>query len=452
MAQSTEGVVVDLSSGMMNAMWALLYRFVIGIARLASPLFSKGDSKLARGLEGRRHAHELLVLWGESVRDRSRPTIWVHAPSVGEGLQAQSVVRALRLLRPELQVVFTFFSPSAEALAQEFGADVATYLPWDQKSPISAALDAIHPDLVCFTKTEVWPVLVEEAVHRCIPVSIVATTVTKRSKRNRWLARTLLRPTWAKLTLVSANTDQDSKRIALLGVPGAAIRTTGDPGIDSALDRVAVADAEASYLAPFHAYSRPTLVAGSTWPSDDAVLLPALARAREAVSGLRVVIAPHEPEERGVSDLMARFRRDGWRVATLSEVESTRTARGVDVVVVERVGPLAQLYSIASVAYVGGGFHQMGLHSVLEPAASTVPVVFGPYHTNARAAGDLVTSGGAIVTKEVDELTDTLIRWFTSEEDRLGAGEAAFGYIERHQGAADRTAALLDDLLQPARP
>ena len=435
----------------MNATWALLYRFVIGIARLASPLFSTGDSKLARGLVGRRHAHELLVLWGESVRDRSRPTIWVHAPSVGEGLQAQSVVGALQLLRPELQVVFTFFSPSAESLAHEFGADVATYLPWDQKEPISAALEAIRPNLVCFTKTEVWPVLVEEAGRRGVPVSIVAATVTKRSKRNRWLARILLRTTWAKLSIVAANTEQDAKRISFLGVPRSAIRTTGDPGIDSALDRVAAADAESSYLAPFHADSRPTLVAGSTWPSDESVLLSALRGVREAVPGLRVVIAPHEPEERGVSDLMARLRGDGWRVATLAEVESTRTVRDLDVVVVERVGPLAHLYSIASVAYVGGGFHQMGLHSVLEPAASTVPVVFGPYHENARAAGDLVAAGGAIATNDVDELTGGLIRWFTSEENRLGAGEAAFGYIERHQGAAGRTAALLDDLLQPAR-
>jgi 3-deoxy-D-manno-octulosonic-acid transferase len=437
---------------MMNAMWALLYRFVIGIARLALPLFSRGDSKLARGLEGRRHALELLALWGESVRDPSRPTIWVHAPSVGEGHQAQSVVRALQLLRPELQVVFTFFSPSAESLAHAFGADVATYLPWDQKVPISAALDAIHPDLVCFTKTEVWPVLVEEAERRGVPVSIVAATVTKRSKRNRWFARTFLRPTWAKLSCVAANTEQDAKRISFLGVSRSAIRTTGDPGIDSALDRVRVADAESACLAPFHADSRPTLVAGSTWPSDESVLLSALGGVREAVPGLRVVIAPHEPEERGISDLLGRLRADGWCVATLAEVESTQTVRGVDVVVVERVGALAHLYSIASVAYVGGGFHEMGLHSVLEPAASTVPVVFGPNHENARAAGDLLTAGGAIVANDVDELTGALIRWFTSEEDRVRAGGAAFGYIERHQGAADRTAALLDDLLQPARP
>ena len=123
---------------------SLLYRFAWGVVRLAAPLLSIGDSKVARGLAGRRGAHDLLALWGETIRDRHRPVIWFHAPSVGEGLQAQAVIAELRAERPDLQVVFTFFSPSAEDLARSMEVDVAAYLPWDLKRPMNRVLDALE--------------------------------------------------------------------------------------------------------------------------------------------------------------------------------------------------------------------------------------------------------------------------------------------------------------------
>ena len=175
---------------------------------------------------------------------------------------------------------------------------------------------------------------------------------------------------------------------------------------------------------------------------------PAPRKAAVAGPGLRAIIGPQEPGPENVASLGSRLRQDGWRTATLSEVEARASVKDVDAVVIDRVGVLAHLYSIASISYVGGGFHHAGLHSVLEPAAVGTPVVFGPRHGNSRAAGDLLTANGAKIASDGVELSTLLSGWFHDDEARKRTGVRAFGYIDAHRGAADRTAVLLDELMK----
>lgn len=430
---------------------SLVYRAATLAARAASPLLSGGTSKLAQGVTGRRTAHGILRSWGEAARDPSRPTVWLHAPSIGEALQGGAVLEALREPRPDLQVAFTHFSPSAAGIGARIGADVSAYLPWDLPGPIGEALDALRPDVAVFTKTEVWPVLVEQAVGRGIPVAMVAATVPPGAGRLRWPVRGALRPSWAALGLACACSQDDAERLALLGVPPGNVHVTGDPAVDAAAARAASADSRSPVLAPFHADPRPTIVAGSTWPEDEAELLPALAELRRSVARVRLVLALHEPTGARVRALLAQLKGAGWRAGTLLEVEKRGSASDFDAVLVERVGVLAQLYTVADVAYVGGGFGRRGLHSVLEPAAAGVPVVFGPRHRRSAAAEGLLRAGGASTAADRKALYGAIARWLTEAEAREQAGEHAFVYIGTHLGAARRTAELLDPLL-PFRP
>lgn len=358
-----------------------------------------------------------------------------------------AVVEALRTARPEVQVVFTHFSPSAEALAARMPAEAVDYLPWDLPSPMRTSLDAVRPGLVVFTKTEVWPVLVADAERRGVPTALVGGSLPPGAGRARWPARLLLRPTWSRMSLVAAIDAEDARGFASLGVRPDVIHVTGDPGIDSAAARAGAADPEASYLEPFHRTTAPTVVAGSTWPADEAVLLPALRDTRGRTGAVRVVVAPHEPTPGHVEALVRRLGAGGWRPVTLSEVERSGL-EGRDAVVVDRVGVLAHLYTVATVAYVGGGFHDAGLHSVLEPAAAGVPLAFGPRHRNARAAADLVGVGGARVGTDRARLADIFSTWLLDPRQRDYAATAARGYIQRHAGAADRSARLLLSLLE----
>jgi 3-deoxy-D-manno-octulosonic-acid transferase len=429
-----------------------VYRAAWRAAAVAAPLLAGGTSKLARGLAGRRHAHGTLADWGETARDPTRPVVWLHAPSVGEALQAGAVVGALRVERPGLQIVFTHFSPSAEGMGLRIGADASAYLPWDASAPVRRALEGVRPDLLIFTKTEIWPVLVEESARRRIPVAIVAATVPPGAGRGRWPARSVLRPAWSALSLACACAEEDAARLLALGVREAVLRVTGDPAVDAAAARATAADPGSPTLAPLRTDRRPTVVAGSTWPEDEAALLPALVGVRNAVPDARVILAPHEPSAARVRDGMARLADAGWRARTLADVEASGSAEGADAIVVERVGVLAHLYTVGDVAYVGGGFGRRGLHSVLEPAAAGLPVVFGPRHERAPAAGALLAAGGARVARDRADLEDILTAWLTDAKARGGAGQRAFGYIGTHIGAAQRTGALLDPLFTSRRP
>lgn len=348
---------------------------------------------------------------------------------------------------PGLQLVFTHFSPSAEAVAGRMGADVHGYLPWDLVGPIGQALDAVRPDAVLFTKTEVWPVLASEAIARGARTGLIAATVPPDAGRMTWPARLLLRPTWGALGCACAIAEPDGDRLRSLGVPADRVTITGDPAVDSAIRRAEGAAPGARHLAPFQDETRPVVVAGSTWPTDEQVLLPALFEVKKRVPDLRVILAPHEPDTAGTRELAARFGAAGWSSRTLSVVESTGSLEGADVVLVDRVGILAHLYHVGRVAYVGGGFHDAGLHSVLEPAAARSPVVFGPRHANARAAGDLLSAGGATEVRDVDELASALQKWLVDDSAHDYAASRAFGYIDAHRGAAERTADTVVDLL-----
>lgn len=428
-----------------------LYRLALRAFRWISPVFSRGESKLAVGIRGRRAAAAKLVAWGRKERDPLRPTVWFHAPSVGEGFQARAVAEALREARPEVQVVYTYFSPSAMDFAPGMPAEFRGFLPWDIRAEVQPVLDAVRPDAMVFTKTEVWPVLTREAHDRDVPTLLVAATLPEDAGRASGPGRWLLTSTFRRLRVVAAIAEADAKRFSLLGVPRERVWVTGDPGIDSAASRLEEAPEGAPYLVPFRGWDGDfTLVAGSTWEPDEAVLLPALARARDTVPDLRAIIVPHEPGEAHVSALAERLGGDGWRVALLGEVEERGTVAGVDAVVVDRVGVLAHLYTVGSVAYVGGGFHDQGLHSVLEPAAAGVPVAFGPAHANSRAAADLLRARAAREVSSEEELAGILVGWADEPGAAREVGARARRYIDGHRGAAHRTVEVLESVLEEA--
>ncbi len=429
-----------------------LYRTTLRTLRALSPALIRGDSKLARGLRGRRDAHERLAAWGRRARGvvapavPDRPVVWVHASSVGESLQARAVIDVLRERTPGLQVVFTFFSPSAEAVQGDFPAEVTSYLPWDLPEMMGPVLDAVQPDVIVFTQREVWPTLAEEAAARGVPTVLIAGMLPQGAGRLSGPGRILLGAAFRTLRSVAAVSKEDADRFGLLGVESDRVTVTGDPGIDAVRDRAARIDREASHMRVFEAGSRdtggPILVAGSTWPSDEAVLLPALARVRGSVPGLRIVLAPHEPEGYDFAGLGRRLAVDGWTPLLLGEVEGG-VVLGAEAILVDRVGVLADLYSLASVAYVGGGFHDGGLHSVVEPAASGVPVLIGPRYQGSVHATRLLAAGAVRAVAGADSLAHALLMWLEVPEKNDDRRRHAMDYIEDHRGAAERTAPLI---------
>ena len=242
----------------------------------------------------------------------------------------------------------------------------------------------------------------------------------------------------------------DAERLVALGVRADRITVTGDTRYDQVLARAAAADRASELLAPLEAGSaeRPWLVAGSTWPADEAPLLRAWGRFARAGTGARLLIAPHEPSEAHCAPIVAWAASAGLALERLGAPRASRA----DVVLVDRVGVLGDLYALARVAYVGGGFHDAGLHSVVEPASFGVPVIVGTQHTRSRDAMRLLALGGAAAVADAAALEGRLGEWFGDAAACAAAGAAARVVVESGRGATEKSWALLAPRLGRQHP
>ncbi|HET7043041.1 MAG TPA: glycosyltransferase N-terminal domain-containing protein, partial [Gemmatimonadales bacterium] len=272
---------------------SLAYRALVGAARTLLPVAAWIDPKFARAHRGRAGVLDRARAWSAAGRDPARPLVWFHAPSVGEGLQAEAVMLALRAARPTWQLAYTYFSSSAEALGRRVPAEFSDYLPYDTAAAAEAMLDALRPAALVFTKLDLWPELAARAAARGVAVVLVAGTVRPGSGRLGWPARTLLQPGYAALRSVAAIDPADAVRLAALGTRPEIVRVEGDPRFDSVAAKVAAVASDD----PLRRYGAgaPTLVAGSTWEGDEAILLAAFARLRTAHPEARLILVPHEP-------------------------------------------------------------------------------------------------------------------------------------------------------------
>ena len=194
----------------MNAALHLVYGAVGQLARSAAALTPAGDAKWRRSLTARRGIRKRYGWWARH-RDPSRPLLWMHAPSVGEGLQARVVIDLVRRRRPDIQLAYTFYSPSAESFAHSLSVDFVDYLPFDTRGDAVAVLEALRPTALVFSKLDVWPVLVGEAARRGVRLGLISGTVSDASSRNGLLATALLHECYEALDRVGAASDADAE-------------------------------------------------------------------------------------------------------------------------------------------------------------------------------------------------------------------------------------------------
>ncbi|MEO7964491.1 MAG: glycosyltransferase N-terminal domain-containing protein [Gemmatimonadaceae bacterium] len=437
----------------MHPLLRLAYSAAGGVARLLTRVAPADGSggKLARSLGARRGVIDRFETWGHSTsgRDHARPLLWMHAPSVGEGLQARPVLQLARQLRPDIQLAYTFFSPSAEAFSRGLDVDFTDYLPFDTAEDARRALGALTPSVLVFSKLDLWPMLCAEADALGVALALISGTVSAASSRRGGVATALLRDAYGRLDAAGAISDDDAARLLALGAPRDVVSVTGDTRYDQVWERAQRVDRSSPLLAPL-ASERPTMVAGSTWPADEAVLLSAWLDVRRAVPTARLIIAPHEPNEAHLAPIERWGRENSLSLARLGTIE----ASGADVVLVERVGVLGDLYSLATAAYVGGGFHDAGLHSVLEPAAFGAPVAFGPRNRNSRDAALLEEHDGGATVRNRHDVDDVFTRWLGNISAARAAGDNARALVAQGRGGAERSWSLIERLLPSptARP
>ena len=402
----------------------------------------RSTNKVLESLRARNGLGARVAAWARDGRLPHRSLAWLHAPSVGEGLQAKPIVSLIRERRPDIQIAYTHYSPSAAGFARSLGADFADYLPFDTAPASRAMLDALRPSALVYSKLDVWPVLTALAARRGVRLGLISATLPERSGRLGVTGRALLGDAYRSLDAVGAIDAETAERLTRLGVRREAIEVTGDTRYDQVWDRAQRVDRNSTLLRRV-ASDRPTIVAGSTWPSDEEHLLPSFAASRTATN-VRLIIAPHEPISAHLAAIEAWASGARLSYARLGD----DAAAGADVVIVDRVGVLGELYAVADIAYVGGGFHGAGLHSVLEPAAYGAPTLFGPRFRSSRDAVLLVARGGGSSVASTEALREQFRHWLSDAPLRVAAGHAAQALVRDGLGAAERTFALVERLLR----
>ena len=330
---------------------------------------------------------------------------------------------------------------------------MAEYLPFDSRSNARALLDIIAPAALMYVKLDVWPNLTVTAKQLGVRTGLLSATVAPKSGRQSGVAQLLLRDAYRALDIVGAIDAEDAARLLAIGVRENVLSISGDTRFDQVWKRAQLVQRDGELLTAL-ASERITLVAGSTWPADEKVLLPAWLAVRQQLPKSRFIIAPHEPTPGHVQPLIdwaahcnlscklfSSLQIANASSSTVSLVTQSHLAE-TDVIIIDRVGVLGDLYALSDVAFVGGAFHSAGLHSVLEPASYGVPVLFGPQFDMSRDAKLLLHHGGALSVNSVQVLTDALIAWLAEPAARTSAGAKAASVVQSGLGAAKRSAEL----------
>ncbi len=369
-------------------------------------------------------------------RDPNRPLVWFHVASAGEFLQAEPLLRRFR--EAGWQLAVTLASVSGQRWIQRIASWPelvwADLLPWDVWGSARRLFAGLSPRLVVYLQADLWPGMVWQGADREIAQALVVARLGRHSRKLRHgLQGAYARDLYGRLDLILAATEADRVQLAHLVSPHADLRVGGDPGIETVLLRVR--EAQDATLPPQFSHGA-SIVCGSTWPADEAHLLPALRTVLTAQPATRVVLAPHEPTEPRLRDLATALEPFG--VARLSVVElGEPVAAPVRVVLVDSVGRLAGLYRVGALAYVGGAF-STGVHNVAEPAAAGLPTLFGPRHGNSAVAGDLLRQGCAWSAGSADQVSSHLLALLKDREHCARLGAQARALVEARAGAAQQ--------------
>lgn len=395
-----------------------------------------------------REAWRARSRWTDSFEERfeSKPgafRIHLHVASAGELEQGLGVRRAVDALGPDAWWSLSFSSPSGrhhfESIPEQFGS--VSYLPPDRRGEIREFLGRIRPDLIIFIRYDVWPVLVEEARAHGIPMMLACATIGE-GRLYAPVVRTLVRGAYAALDRISAVSAEEAERLRR-AAPGVPVQVDGDARLDRMIDRADAAESPEIALVRTWIDRRRTIVIGSSWPEDE--------RRWEEIDlpeGTAILLAPHRITSDRLSEVVHRFPEAQLLSALIDgNREPEGVSRHSSVLIVDRLGLLADLYRLGDLAWVGGGYGA-GVHSVAEPASFGLPVLSGPAIDRSHDARSLQASGGLRIVSLEETFSAAIIDALSEGPGRHELLRGVTAWIEAHRGGADRIARTVIELLE----
>ncbi|MDJ0807090.1 MAG: lipid IV(A) 3-deoxy-D-manno-octulosonic acid transferase [Gammaproteobacteria bacterium] len=370
--------------------------------------------------------------------------IWLHAVSVGEVQAAVLLIRRLLEEYPHLPMVITTTTPTGAQRVKELFADEVIHLygPFDMPFINRRFFDRLQPRLLILMETEIWPNLIHEAYLRHVPTLLANARLSVRSAQRYHRLSGLTRETLQKITLIAPQGESDAERFRALGARHSQVEVTGSIKFDIRLSASLREQSEVQRRA--WGSERPVWLAASTHEGEEEQILRAHRRIRSAIPECLLVLVPRHPER---FDLVAEL-------ASASGFTTTRrsVSRGCDlttaVFVGDTMGELPLLFGAADVAFIGGSLVPHGGHNLLEAAAQSLPVVFGPHMFNFTEISELfLEKQAAWRVQDPDELAEVVTRWLQSASERSRIGENGRALLDSQRGALQKLTILVDGFL-----
>jgi 3-deoxy-D-manno-octulosonic-acid transferase len=382
-------------------------------------------------------------------------SIWIQAVSVGEVLTARALLPELRERYPRLRIYLSTTTMTGQQVARgnlQY-VDEVFYFPFDLGPVVRRVLRLVKPRLFIMMETEIWPNLLRACREAGVKTVLVNGRISARSYPRYRVARPFFRRVLADVDRLCMQSEESARRIMDIGASRERVCVTGSLKFDSLeIPGLAAGDRGRNRVLRYFRITpdRPVLIAASTLKGEEEPILDAFRRVRASWGSALLIIAPRKPERFDEVERLAR--REGWSVSRRSELPVDSEPR-VDVVVLDTIGELAQLYHVATVVFVGGSLVDAGGHNILEPAVFGKPIVFGPHmHNFAEIARTFVDNRGAIQVCSAGELETAIADLLADPVRRASLGAAARALVEANRGARAKSLAAIEQVLPPGAP
>ncbi len=386
------------------------------------PIFAKFSKKLQFFVAGGKDTFtKIATLKNEQV-------IWFHASSLGEFEQAIPLIEAIKSQNIKHKILVTFFSPSGYQIRKNYPlADVICYLPLDSKKNAQKFIEIVNPKIAIFIKYEFWPNLLNELKKKEIKTILVSGILREKQlffKGYGGFMRSALQAFHYFFVQ-----DQNSKEL-LNSINFKNVSVAGDTRFDR-VSKILEQENALDFINEFKD-NKYTIVAGSTWQEDEALLVNYINN--KALEDEKFIIAPHNIKADAILELQKSINKKNILYSDVIENNANLSLKESQVFIIDTIGILTKIYAAADLAYVGGGL-KTGLHNILEPATFGIPVLIGNQYSKFKEAVDLVKIGGCIAIKNQKEFTENLVHLKNDENFRKLTGTINRKYIEDNLGA-----------------
>jgi 3-deoxy-D-manno-octulosonic-acid transferase len=374
--------------------------------------------------------------------DNSQTIIWIHAVSVGETVAAEPLVKAIKKLLPEVQILITSMTPTgAERVESLFGNSVFhSYLPYDLPTAVNRFLNSVNPDLLIIMETELWPNLIHQCKQRGVKTLLANARLSAKSAAGYWRFSGITRSMLQSLSAIAAQSNEDANRLEKLGAYSDSITVTGNLKFNVEHPPVS----KDTYLSAIKKSGRTVIIAASTREGEELKVLSAFQRILKNIPEVLFILVPRHPERfNEIADLALQ---KGF--SSVLRSEQTVPTADIQLIIGDSMGEMGAYYAVSDIAFVGGSLVDTGCQNVLEPAALSIPVIVGPSQFNfAQICKQLENAGGLRTVANESELASVLTELVKNGRLRKEMGQLARGVIDSNQKALPNLMKVINGLI-----